>query len=302
MDGEVFYAPCGAIGVAVILIPIIREGILLNDEQNEIQTPALKVNNGALPFTNRVNTISTDEPWQWLALGWMDLRRARWISIFYGSIFVAIGYAVTVGLYQLELFHLIWPFATGFVLVAPVFAVGVYELSHRMQQGESPTLKCALLAWRAYPSRIFGAGLAMTFFLIMWTRTAALIYVLNFPYEMLTIQALLNQTFFSGQGLVFLCVGTLIGAVFAITAFLLSAVSLPMMVGEHADFLPAVLTSVIAVTRNPKAMTLWAAIIVGITILGMATAMIGLAVTLPLIGHATWHAYQAIVRPPEQNT
>lgn len=253
----------------------------------------------ALPFASRINTISTDEPWQWLARGWSDMRCARWISVFYGLIFVALGYVVTIGLYQLELFHLIWPFLTGFVLVAPVFAVGVYELSHRIQQGQPITLGSALMAWRRNPSRIFGAGLAMTFFLIMWIRTAALIYVLNFPYEMLSIQGLLNQTFFSQQGLMFLCVGTVIGAVFAITAFLLSAVSLPMMVGEQADFLPAILISVFAVARNPKTMVLWAIIIIAVTALGIMTAMIGLAVTLPLIGHATWHAYQAIVRPPQ---
>jgi len=253
----------------------------------------------ALPFAHRINIVSTDEPWQWLALGWADLRRARWVSIFYGLIFVALGYAVTIGLYQLDLFHLIWPFATGFVLVAPVFAVGVYEISRRLQKGEPVTLGHALMAWRQNPSRIFGAGIAMTFFLIMWTRTAALIYVLNYPYEMLTIQGLLNQTFFSEQGLVFFCIGTTIGAAFAVAAYFLSVVSLPMMVGEQADFLPAILVSVFAVTRNPKTMALWAAIIIGMTILGMATALIGLAVTLPLIGHATWHAYQAIVRPPE---
>ena len=253
----------------------------------------------ALPFAHRINTLSTDEPWQWLALGWADLRHTRWVSVAYGLIFVALGYAVTIGLYQMGMYHLIWPFAAGFVLVAPVFAVGVYELSDRLQRGKPITLGAALMAWQRNPSRFFGAGLAMTFFLIMWTRTAALIYVLNFPYEMLSIQGLLNQTFFSLDGLVFFCVGTLIGAVFAIIAFLLSAISLPMMLGEQADFLPAVLVSIFAVMRNPKTMALWAVIVIGITVLGMATALIGLAVTLPLIGHATWHAYQATVRPDD---
>ncbi len=251
------------------------------------------------PFANRINIISTDEPWQWLALGWADLKKARYVSVYYSLIFVVLGYMVTIGLYQMDYVHLIWPFLTGFVLVAPVFAVGVYELSHLLGEGEKPTLKSALIAWQRNPSRIFGAGLALTFFMIMWTRTAALIYVLNYPYEMLTIQSLLNQTFFSEQGLIFLCVGTVIGAIYAITAFFLSAVSLPMMVGERADFLPAILISIQAVSRNPKAMTLWAVIILGITILGMATAMIGLAVTLPLIGHATWHAYKSVIRPQE---
>ena len=94
----------------------------------------------------------------------------------------------------------------------------------------------------------------------------------------------------------FLAVGTCIGAVFAVFAFLISSISLPMMLGERADFLPAILTSIFAVTRNPRAMTLWAVIIIVVTAVGMATALIGLVITLPLIGHATWHAYRALVK------
>jgi len=252
-----------------------------------------------LPFSDRINNVSTVEPWKWLAAGWADLRQSRHISITYGLIFVVLGYAVTIGLYQLELYHLIWPFAAGFILIAPVFTVGIYELSRRLMYKEPITFMSALMAWKRAPGLIFGSGLAMTFFLIIWIRTAALIYVINFPYEMLTIQGLINQTFFSADGLVFLSVGTVIGAFFAVTAFLLSAVSLPLMIGEKTDFLPALLISILVVMRNPKAMLLWAMIIVGVTFFGMATALIGLAVTLPLIGHATWHAYKDLVNSPD---
>ncbi len=250
-----------------------------------------------LPFADRINQVSTVEPWKWLAAGWADLRQTRSISITYGLVFVVLGYAVTIGLYQLELFHLIWPFAAGFILIAPVFTVGIYDLSRRLMEGEPTTFMGALTAWKRAPGLIFGSGLAMTFFLIIWIRTAALLYVINFPYEMLTIQGLINQTFFSIDGLIFLCIGTLIGGFFAVTAFLLSAISLPMMIGEKSDFLPALLISIFVVTRNPRAMALWAVIIVCVTAIGMATAFIGLAITLPLIGHATWHAYKDLVRP-----
>ncbi len=251
------------------------------------------------PFAHRINTVSTTEPWLWLARGWSDLRRSKYISLTYGLIFVVMGYAVTIGVYQLGYYYLIWPLSAGFVLVAPVFAVGIYEISRRIETGEPLRFIDALTSWRHVYGRILGAGLAMMFFMILWLRSAALIYVINFPYGMLTIQNLLNHSFFTAEGLAFLCVGTIIGAVFATFAFLISAVSLPMMMGERADFLPAILTSIFAVTRNPRAMTLWGIIIVVVTAVGMLTAMIGLVITLPLIGHATWHAYRALVKPPE---
>lgn len=246
-------------------------------------------------FASRIRTIDTNAPWQWLALGWADLRRCWFISIPFAFVFVIAGYALTAGLYFTDKYYLIWPFIAGFVLVAPIFAVGFYEISRRLELGEHVSFFIALGAWRVAPGRLLGAGLALSFFLIIWVRTAALLYVINFPYQMLTIPNLLNQTFFSLDGLSFLALGTVIGSVFAVFAFLISAVSLPMMLGERADFLPALVTSFLAVTMNPRAMILWAAIIVIVTAVGMATAFIGLAITLPLIGHATWHAYRSVV-------
>ena len=191
----------------------------------------------------------------------------RFISITYGLVFVVLGYAVTIGLYQFELYHLIWPFAAGFILIAPVFCVGTYELSRRLMTGEPITFMSALMAWKRAPGLIFGCGLAMTFFLTIWIRTAALLYVINFPYEMLSIQRLINQTCFTMDGLIFFTIGTLIVAFFAVTAFLLSAISLPLMIGEKSDFLPALLISMFVDTRNQRAMLLWAIIIVCVTVL-----------------------------------
>lgn len=254
-----------------------------------------------MTFASRIRKIDTNAPWQWLALGWADLIRARFISIPYSLMFVVVGYAVTIGLYLVEQYYLIWPFIAGFVLVAPVFAVGLYEISRKLEIGERISFATALGAWRCAPGRIFGAGLALTFFLIVWVRTAALLYVINYPYRMLDIPNLLNQSFFSIHGLSFLTLGTFIGAIFAVFAFVMSVVSLPMMIAERTDFLPALLTSFYAVTVNPRAMMLWAAIIVIVTAVGMATAFVGLVVTLPLIGHATWHAYRSVVLPKDRD-
>lgn len=261
--------------------------------ENETSQPAQR--GTGVTLASRIKKIDTNAPWQWLALGWADLRRSWFISIPYAFVFVVAGYALIAGLYFIDKYYLIWPFIAGFVLVAPVFAVGLYEISRKLEVGERISFMTALGAWTFAPGRLLGAGLALSFFLIIWVRTAALLYVINFPYQMLTIPNLVNQTFFSLDGLSFLVLGTVIGSIFAVFAFLISAVSLPMMLGERADFLPALVTSFLAVTLNPRAMMVWAAIIVVVTAVGMATAFIGLAITLPLIGHATWHAYRSVV-------
>ncbi len=97
------------------------------------------------------------------------------------------------------------------------------------------------------------------------------------------------------NGVAMLIVGSIVGGVLAISGFALSAISIPLLVDKESDFVTAVVTSVKALIQNPKAMLLWAGIIAALMILGMATIFIGLVVTFPLVGHATWHAYKAIV-------
>ncbi len=251
-----------------------------------------------LPFEDRINSVSSLDPWLWLAGGWRDLRRAWAYSLPYGLLFVGLGYAVTIGLYQLDMSYMIGPMAAGFILIAPIMCAGFYEISRCLENGERVTWGHVCAAWCKHARSVFGAGLALVFFMILWIRSAALIYVINFPYTGLSIQEMANHTFFTADGLTFLAVGSVIGAVLAMFAFLVSAVSLQTMIGQDTDFIPALLISIFSVTRNFGPMMLWAVIIVAVTGLGLATALIGLAVTLPLIGHASWHAYRAVVRVP----
>ena len=253
---------------------------------------------GALPFHDRINQITSQEPWVWLGAGWRDLCHAPVLSIGYGSLFVAIGYAVTIGLYQLDMTYMIWPMAAGFILIAPVFCIAFYEISRCIETNQDLGLKALVRAWLGHAKSVLGAGLALVFFMILWTRVAALIYVINFPYTGLSIQEMTLKTFFTPEGLTFLAVGTAIGAALAFVAFLVSAVSLQTMMSQQTGFLGGVIISVLAVNRNFAPMMLWAAIIVAVTAIGMAFALVGLAVTLPLLGHASWHAYRSLVRDP----
>lgn len=252
----------------------------------------------ALPFADRVNSIGSEQPFRWLLAGWRDFRRSGIVSLAYGLVFVVAGLALTLGLYLAGHQYLIAPLSAGFLLVGPALTVGLYAISRDLERGDKATLRGALAAWRANPGPLLGMGLGLVLFLIVWIRLAVLIFAVSFPYQTPSLQAMLNATLFTSEGNVFLLIGTLVGAVMATIVFAIGVFSLPMLLDRRVDLLEAVTTSVVAVMMNAKVMALWAAIIVVFTAAGLATAYVGLAVTLPLIGHASWHAYRAVIRPP----
>ncbi len=251
-----------------------------------------------LPFAERVRAVGTDEPFRWLAAGWRDFRAAPLASLALGMAVVAAGFLLSIGLAAAGYFYLTAPLMVGFMLVGPALTMGYYALSRDVEAGRRPSLAAALGAWRGNPGPILSLGLALVAFLVIWMRFAALIFAIFFPYTMLDVQALLNATLFSTEGLSFLAVGTLVGGVFATIAFAAGAFSLPMLVDGKVGMLEALVTSVVAVVLNARTMMLWAALVVLFTGAGLALGYVGLAVTLPLVGHATWHAYRAVIRMP----
>ncbi len=251
----------------------------------------------AFPVFDRVRGVDVAEVRGWLTAGWRDMRVAGWSSIAYGMIFVVAGFAITGGLVLGGMPYLITPMIAGFLLVGPLLAVGLYDMSRRIEAGERPRLGAALLAWRANTFHILTAGLILMLFLMIWARIAVLIFALTFPYETLSLGGIAGQAL-TPAGAVFLLLGTLVGGALAAIAFVTNVTALPMMLDRKVDFFSAGLVSVAAVARNPRPMLAWAAIIVAVTALGVATAFVGLAVALPLLGHASWHAYRGLVRAP----
>jgi uncharacterized membrane protein len=252
----------------------------------------------ALPYADRVNLVSVEDTFRWLGAGWRDFRRSGAVSLTYGLLFAAAGLVLTVGLYTANLAYLIAPLMAGFLLVGPALTVGLYAISRDLEEGRKPRLWAALKAWRANPIHLLGLGLALVLFLIIWIRLAVLIFALSFPYTTPTVQAIVNSALFTGEGWVFLTIGTVVGSVMATLAFATSAFSLPMMLDRKVDIIQAVVTSVVAVAINFRVMAVWAALIVVFTAVGLVTCYVGLAVTLPLIGHASWHAYRAVIKHP----
>ncbi len=253
------------------------------------------------PKPLQIRRIDLDRPWTWLAGGWRDFRANLPVGLAYGILAVVSSYLLTLGFIMLDMLYLVLPAAAGFLLLGPVLAVGLYEASRRREQGLSTSLLEAVTAFRHNPVQIALVGVALLLLWFFWVRTAALLFFLYFGLEPPSVENLIVDTFLSTRGLPFLVIGTVVGALFAFVAFAISAVSIPLLLDrEEASVMEAIAASVRAVQTNFAAMLLWGALIVVFIAFGMVTFFLGLAVTLPLIGHASWHAYRDLVMVEEQ--
>jgi len=238
-----------------------------------------------LPFVAPCRRLGTTAALGWLRAGFDDLRRAPRQSLTYGVIMALVSVLVAALGYLFGSYWLLLALASGFIFVAPAFAMGLYGISAALERGERPSLsRCAREGLSHLGDEmIFGLMLLVVF--LIWARAASMIHVF-FPVEG---PADITQL------ATFLGIGSAVGSVFALIIFSASAFSLPLMMDRRVDAVTAVVTSINAVLRNKPAMAVWVAIIVLAVLIGFATALIGFAVTLPLIGHATWHAYRETI-------
>ncbi|HEX6979510.1 MAG TPA: DUF2189 domain-containing protein [Alphaproteobacteria bacterium] len=243
----------------------------------------------------RVRRIPPDRPWLWLAKGLDDLRRAPDVSLAYGLGLAAVSIVLTAGLAVFGLYYLILPLTAGFFLIAPLLAVGLYEASRRLEIGLPVAFGTTVGAWRRNPTQIGLMGVMLLLIHLFWVRVATLLFALFFHEQAPGLEALIDALFFSPVSLPFLITGSLIGAAFAALVFSIGAISIPMLLDRDVHVVAAMTTSWSAVLANWKPMALWAALIVVLTVLGFATFCLGLAIALPLVGHATWHAYRDLV-------
>ena len=247
-----------------------------------------------------VRRVSVDEPWAWLMAGWRDLSRAPVVSLTYGAGFVLASFLLTLGLWILGLFYLVLPLAAGFMLVGPLVAVGLYEVSRRLERGQSVTLGDTLAAWTTHRGPIATMGLLLMLFLLAWIWLAFLIFALFFGPSPPSWEHLVTTLLFSTAGIPFLIVGIAVGGVLAAFVFAMTAVAIPALLDRDIGVLSAIVTSFAAVLKNWRIMIGWGALIVVFTAAGLVTFYLGLAVTLPLVGHASWHAYRGLVPPESQ--
>lgn len=250
----------------------------------------------AAPQAIDIRRVGTEAPWSWLAAGWRDVVAAPGIAIVYGVIFAAVSCLITVGLWVSDAIEYLPPLAAGFMLVAPMLAVGLYETSRRLERGEPATLGAALLVSTRSPLQLFFMAGVLMVTLLFWMRLAMLLFALFMgtssvpPAEQLLGDLLLTQ-----HGIALLIVGTAIGAVLAATVFAISMISVPMLMVRDVDTITAILISLRAVVQNWRPCLLWAWLIALLSAASMVTFFAGMIVLFPLLGFASWHAYRSLV-------
>lgn len=242
-----------------------------------------------------IRAVGSEAPWRWLAAGWRDIARHPGLSLGYGLVFTLICHGVLALLYTFNLLALAIPVAAAAVFLGPLMAVGLYELSRRIAGNEPVGLGDIAIVRTASPAQIAFMGLVLAFFALAWIRVATLLFALFFGASTLPLDQLVRTLLLTFDGITFLAVGTAIGAALSLLAFAVSAVSIPRLVDTQTDAISAIATSVTAVRRNFWPMILWAWLIGVLTAVGIATLFVGFIVIFPLVGHATWHAYRALV-------
>ncbi|MEL7486589.1 MAG: DUF2189 domain-containing protein [Pseudomonadota bacterium] len=239
-------------------------------------------------------SLTADAPWKWLSAGWRDMMKAPHLSIGYGVFVIGGGALIIYALWSTGLSALI-PVALGvFAIVGPLLALPLYEKSRRIEAGEEPRLTPVQFAGPRSLTQIAYIGFFLMFAALVWVRLAMVLYALFTTGNYMPLDDFLAFALSTGPGLTMIAVGTVVGGFIAFSIYLLTVVSIPMLMHERTDPFTAIAAGIVAMQKNSAAMLLWAWLIAVITAAGVATAFVGLAIAFPLLGHATWHAYRAV--------
>lgn len=233
------------------------------------------------PFVSPSRELDWGAPTRWLALGWKDLRRAPALSLLFGGVVALVSVGVSWLAWELGRFALLATLLSGFVFIAPLLAVSLYCVSRQLEREQLPRLgECCGLARRVIgQAGVFALGQMVI--LLLWSRAGMMItvFIPPAPGDLLGL-------------LEYLLIGSVVGAIFASFTFATAAFSLPMIADRDVDMVTAGVSSVNAVLRNKSVMLWWAFLIVLLTVVGFATAFIGLIVIMPWLAYASWHAYR----------
>jgi uncharacterized membrane protein len=238
-----------------------------------------------------LNELGFRDPLHWLALGLRDFRRAPAIGLFYGAVFMVMGWALLKVYEHAPAYTL--ALSAGFLLMGPFLCLGLYRVSQRLEAGERPDFGDSLLAWDTRTAQLGIFGFVLLVLEMLWGRATLVIFAVSFdgmPDFRGSLMALMDPA-----NLGFIVAWLAVGAVFAGLIFAVSVVSIPMILDRQTDAITAGLTSLRLVLTQTGVMLWWAALIALITTLSLVPWFLGLLLAGPVIGHASWHAYRAAV-------
>ncbi|MBK9134505.1 MAG: DUF2189 domain-containing protein [Betaproteobacteria bacterium] len=239
-----------------------------------------------------VAEVGWSRPLAWLARGWADFMRSPGPGLAHGAVCALFGLAL-VALAR-ERFWILVGACTGFLLVAPVVATGLYATSRALDQGRRASLADAVAVWRSFDGRLVRFGLLLALAGTGWVLTSAALITGFAAAPILGPADFVREVVLNPRSWLFEA-WLLLGAVLAAPVFASSVVAMPLLLDRPVGVLTAVLTSWRAVLGSPAAMALWAFVLALLCGIGMGTAMLGLVVVVPWLGHASWHAYRDIV-------
>jgi uncharacterized membrane protein len=248
-----------------------------------------------LPAVRRIKAADLRDV---LMKGFEDFEAYRSDVIFICLIYPLVGIFLAWWIFGYQLLPLLFPLASGFALVGPVAAVGLYEMSQRREQGHRISW---IDAFGVVRSPGFGAilvlGMALLAIFLIWMLAAAVIYQFTLgPEPPVSVTAFVRDVFTTPTGWTMIGVGVGVGFLFALLVLAISVVSFPLLLDRDVGLYGAVSTSIRAVATNPGSMALWGLIVAGGLVIGMVPAFLGLIVVMPVLGHATWHLYRKVVR------
>ncbi len=244
-----------------------------------------------------VGHLTLREIWASLRAGFGDFRRAPGYGIAFSAVYVALGFLLLI----LGAGTFVWTLALslGFPLVAPFAAVGLYEVSRRLEAG-LPLDRSEILSVvaRERTRQLPWMGVILLMIFLFWSFFAHMLFAMFMGLSALTNISSSYEALLTPNGLTMLAIQVAVGAVVAFVTFALTVVSLPLLLEKELDFVTAMLTSFRCVRENLFVMLVWAAVIAGFLFLGMLPMFLGLFVALPVLGHATWHIYRRALYDP----
>ncbi|WIY52373.1 DUF2189 domain-containing protein [Devosia sp. YIM 151766] len=237
--------------------------------------------------------LAATAPLHWLAAGWRDLWTNPLPSLAYGLGIALVSWGLIYSMFVFDWAQILFPALAGFLVVGPLLATGLYEKSRRLAAGQQIGLGAMLFPRGGL--HLFFVGAVLMTLMLVWVRAAVLLYALFLGWRPFPgFDQVTQMLFTTPLGLSLLLVGTAVGGLFAAFSFAIGAFSIPMMLDRKRDAFSAMGLSLSLVTSNLPATLVWAALVVGLVLISIATGLVGLVIIFPLLGHATWHAYIAV--------
>jgi uncharacterized membrane protein len=253
-----------------------------------------------VPVHPTVRKITPADLKEALAKGFDDFWAMPSHLVFIGLIYPIIGVCLAALTFSNNALPLLYPMASGFALVGPFAAIGLYEISRRRELGLSSSWKDAfdVLKSPSIPS-IAALGVLLLVIFLVWLTSARALYQSIFGYEVpASYSQFVNQVLATSDGMRLVVIGNILGFCFAVAVLSISVISFPLLLDRDVGAAVAVYTSIKAVVMNPLTMALWGLIVAAALLVGSLPLFVGLAIVMPVLGHATWHLYRRVVEPP----